>query len=66
MSASQEILNSIEDRLLELEQEIAALRSARAKLQSAGSLTGATVSEEEWLERRAAELAAQRRGAAAA
>jgi hypothetical protein len=61
MTASQEILNSIEDRLLQLEREIAALQSARDKLQSGAMPGGAAVSEEEWLERRTAELAARSR-----
>ena len=53
MSPSQEVLNSIENRLRELELEIAALESARAEL-----------TDEEWVARRAAELAAQSRAAA--
>jgi hypothetical protein len=61
MTASHEILNSIEDRLLQLEREIAALQSARDKLQSGAMPGGAAVSEEEWLERRTAELAARSR-----
>jgi hypothetical protein len=87
MSPSQEILNSIEDRLRQLAQEIAALEAARAELQSEtvkpsrrrtakpgqsrGSRTtrevaaAPEISEEEWVERRAAELAAQSRQAAA-
>lgn len=88
MTASQEILNSIEDRLRQLQEEIAALRSAREELRKAEtpravrpdggrgrvrSVRGAGPagplgqenSEAEWLERRAAELAAQSRGAAA-
>lgn len=90
MSPSQEILNSIEERLRQLAQEIAALESARAELEAqvpakpkptrpaakkpSRSRRRPTpeiaavpeISEEEWLERRAAELAAQSREAAAA
>lgn len=74
MSSSQEILNSIEDRLRQLAQEIAALESARSKLQreppAAAEITSTAVAEitadEEWVQRRAAELAAQSREAAAA
>ena len=88
MPASQDILNSIENRLRELAQEIAALESARSELRSvsppeagrgpsarrtrkrapASTASGhaETLSEEEWLERRAAELAAQSREATAA
>ncbi|HET9719289.1 MAG TPA: hypothetical protein VFP55_04350 [Solirubrobacteraceae bacterium] len=85
MSASQEVLNSIENRLRELEQEIAALQAARSELQAREKPSrarrtargvrkpatapavapGAELSEEEWVERRAAELAAQSRRAAA-
>ena len=86
MSPSQEILNSIEDRLAQLAEEIAALETARAELQAEkpvrrtrsgraperrsgrtdGRARAAGLSEEEWVERRAAELAAQSRRAAAA
>lgn len=58
MSPSQEVLISIENRLRELEQEIAALESARAELQ-------AEMTDEEWVAQRAAELAAQSRAPAA-
>lgn len=63
MSPSQEILNSIEKRLRELEQEIAALQTARSELEAQAAVP--KLSEEEWLERRTAELAAQSRAAAA-
>lgn len=92
MSPSQEILHSIEERLRQLAQEIAALQSARAELQAQAPVRTPVkpkpsdrkatrsrrsrtaqkiaavpgVSEEEWLERRTAELAAQSREAAAA
>lgn len=85
MSPSQEVLNSIENRLRELAQEIAALETARSQLQGrqepprrrrpahparkvAHPSEGAAVAEltdEEWVARRAAELAAQSRRAAA-
>jgi hypothetical protein len=86
MSPSQEVLNSIESRLRELEQEIAALESARSELQgkdgpprrkrgngrprkprASTKAAPATpeLTDEEWVARRAAELAAQSRAAAA-
>ena len=88
MSPSQEVLKSIENRLKELEEEIAALQSARSELQtthksprprrtparphkprlgpsSRAVLTAPQLTDEEWVERRAAELAAQSRAAAA-
>jgi hypothetical protein len=92
MSPSQEVLHSIEGRLRQLAQEIAALESARAELQGdawpgarpasrrarkpraaarrkprAAAVPAAPQhAEEEWLERRTAELSAQSRAAAAA
>lgn len=94
MNPSEEILQSIERRLRQLNQEIATLQAARARLSTgaeagerprtarkppgrgrprpprAGAKAAANgageLSDEEWVARRAAELAAQSRRATAA